>query len=189
MENLSEFFERRADELSKLPFLVGKVEDRVVDYLNSIDLSKFEVIAKGSTTTRDGIQTINVVGHIDNSFKKFLKDKYILPSIMKLKAYYQIDDVHLNHIHFIQYKKGGVQLLHDHKCCEDWGFLIYLNDDEGGETVLYDGKQVFKNTVNKGKFLVVPSWMKHEGLEVKNNKKIFLVAVQEVGKNWFNTKT
>lgn len=179
----------REDQLSKLPFWLGEMEDKVIDYLNSIDLSKFEMVKEGSTTTRNGIQTINIIDHIDNNFKKYLKDKYVLPSIMKLKAYYEIDDIYFNHIHFIQYQKGGIQLLHDHRCCEDWGLLVFLNDDEGGETILYDGKQVFKNSVNKGKFLVIPNWMKHEGLEVKNNKKIFLIAIQEVGKRWINTVT
>jgi hypothetical protein len=31
--------------------------------------------------------------------------------------------------------------------------------------------------------------MKHEGLEVKNNKKIFLIAIQEIGKKWDSVKT
>jgi hypothetical protein len=179
----------RADNLPPTSFKIGKIEDRVIKYLNSIDLSKFPITEDNSTTTRGGIQTVNIINYINKDFLKYLKEKYIFPCIEELKPYYSIDDLHFNHIHFIQYQKGGTQLLHDHKCCEDWGFLLFLNDDEGGETVLYDGGQVYKNSVNKGKFIIMPSWMKHEGLEVKNNKKIFLIAIQEIGKKWDSVKT
>jgi hypothetical protein len=140
------------------------------------------------TYTQNGIQTYNMLEKIDKSLILHLSTLYIAPALNKLVSkYISYTNFSILYLHLIEYNQEGSQNLHNHFNREDFGFILYLNDCPDGSTIFYSNHP-HESPLNvfpkKGKLVIFPSYLYHEGLETNNNKKVLVGAIGLNNRNW-----
>ena len=163
-------------------------EPKILDYLlgffpldPSDDLSH-------QTYTQNGIQTHNMLKKIDESLMWHLASNYFIPTINKfISSNLSYDNINILYLHMIEYRGNGSQDLHCHVDVEDFGFIIYLNDCPDGGTLFYSNNPhelPFNVLPQKGKLVIFPSYLYHEGLETNSNKKVLVGGISLRNRNW-----
>tara|TARA_E500000331_G_scaffold206623_1_gene198171 strand:- start:901 stop:1413 length:513 start_codon:yes stop_codon:yes gene_type:complete len=124
--------------------------------------------------TRNGIQTKNIF--ILNDFKPILEllqdiRNVLTKSIGQRMEYYWA--------HMIEYEEGGWQGLHHHAPREDVSFILYLTDNDDGQTYFNidkgDGLQYQIHTFpKKGKLVYFDAVYDHGAKVTKTNKMVLV---------------
>jgi hypothetical protein len=142
--------------------ILKKYFKEILDIVSSIDETKFKL--NEITCTKNGYQTVNIVS---------LFNKDLLKNVLRYKNFHK----HIFHIHFIEYKKGGYQTIHNHFATEKYSFIIYLNNSDGN-TVFYNvNNKTIKIKPKERTLLIFDSGIDHQALESYQNKKILVGAI------------
>ena len=131
-------------------------------------------ILKEYSRTRKGIQTKNIF--ILNDFKPILKllqdiRNILTQSIGQRMEYYWA--------HMIEYEEGGWQAEHHHAPKEDVSFILYLTDNDDGQTYFKintdDGLDYELHTFpKKGKLVYFDAVYDHGAKVTKTNKMVLV---------------
>ena len=131
-------------------------------------------ILKEYSCTRKGIQTKNIF--ILNDFKPILKllqeiRNILTQSIGQRMEYYWA--------HMIEYEEGGSQTEHHHAPKEDVSFILYLTDNDDGQTYFKintdDGLDYELHTFpKKGKLVYFDAVYDHGAKVTKTNKMVLV---------------
>ena len=78
-----------------------------------------------------------------------------------------------DHLHILDYKKGGYISLHNHVHAEDYSSLLYLNDCDDGATYFINEGKEYEILPEKNKLLVYPSHIFHGG-KYTTSKKVLV---------------
>ena len=90
-----------------------------------------------------------------------------------------------NHLHMLDYKKGGHISLHNHVHAEDYSSLLYLNDCDDGATYFVCGDKKYEVLPEKNKLIIYPSHIFHGG-RYTTSKKV-LVSGYKFKYNFLST--
>jgi len=145
--------------------IIKKIQEEVFSYCSDL----FDFLKKHNTEneleslTIDGFQTKNVINFFTDNIKfKILNNYNLLENI--------------EHIHFIEYFKGGYQKEHNHEKTEKSSFILYLNNSDGATVFKLDDKEV-KVEPEKGKIIFFDSKIFHYALPSFSNKKVMVGAL------------
>lgn len=133
--------------------------------------------------TRQGIQTTNIIRHIDPScIDEIYKyaHLYITDYYEKRLYYYYLN---IDYAHMIHYLKGGHQLIHTHSKIEDHSFIVYLNDSSGC-TRIYCGDSHIDIPSKRGKLVVFDAALYHEGTVCEEERKLIVGSIRFLYKVW-----
>jgi len=127
-----------------------------------------------SSCTRKGIQTKNIF--ILNDFKPILK---LLQEIRNILTQSIGQRLEYYWAHMIEYEEGGWQELHTHAPREDVSFILYLTDNDDGQTYFKintdDGLDYELHTFpKKGKLVYFDAVYDHGAKVTKTNKMVLV---------------
>jgi hypothetical protein len=169
----------------KLPSLYEfKINDESLNFL----LDKLEFYKKNSiywrneenyspankVVTENGDHTDNLLDYDDDlvNFLESIKQDFEKKFEQKFELFWS---------HIIHYYPGGYQKFHKHDHNEDFGFLIYLNDCDGGETVftLNEKRKTIKSIKpRKGNGIFFLASLGHYGDVCKTEKKVLFCGLK-----------
>ena len=159
------------------------VNENIVNSFNAVlDSCIKNNIRSGPTATYEGFQTPNVIEKIGPSILEDLS-KYFSDFLLDRSNFYHTDDVFIDHIHLIQYYKGGLQNAHDHFATEDYSFILYLNDADG-DTKFHVRDEIINSRPEKGKLLIFDSFIWHSGEVSNEGKRVAVGALRVYNKRW-----
>lgn len=167
----------------------SKVDDDVIKYFKEIEFDSNDWIDLNRLSTVNGKQTRNVIHKIDPNLIKYLIDNHLMNMVNQIKGDYTLDGIEVDYLHYIKYEKGGYQRVHSHKSYEDYSFIIYLDDGQGGETIIYPYGVPVVSKVTKGNLVFFPSYLFHEGAKILDKKEIIVGSIREIGKKWTPRKS
>jgi len=145
--------------------IIKNIQPEVLSYCSDLFdfLKKHKTENELETLTIDGFQTKNVINFFTDDIKfKILNNYNLLETI--------------EHIHFIEYFKGGYQKEHNHEKTEKSSFILYLNDSNGATVFKLNDKEV-KVEPEKGKIIFFDSKIFHYALPSFLNKKVMVGAL------------
>ena len=140
------------------------LKDTTVDkILDCIKNNNFEDISF-RTMTEKGFQTGNIINYFS---------KELLKEILPFNGF----DERCFHLHYIEYSDGGRQVNHNHIDTEEYSFIVYLNDSDGGT---YFQEPINTKVVpEKGKVIIFKSSVYHGGLPSFKNKKVLVGSIDK----------
>ena len=155
------------DESSSLKLF--DISDTTVNsFLKLLDIFKQANYKNDGTCTKYGFQTKNIL-----RFEPALNvTQALLKEIGK-----DTQGMVCEHVHIIDYAKGGYQEPHNHATTEDFSFILYLNDSPDGETIFYEIGPILPK---KGQCVFFKSDILHWAVESHFGKKIVVGALKKV---------
>ena len=149
---------------------IGYTEDYITnDLLNILNKLKQNNngITDNSVSTQQGFQTHNLLE--ENCIKPYLEYMISLLPSNTLKHRW---------FHMIDYDLKGYQLEHDHSKTETYSYILYLETSKSGETYFkFNDTNIMYIKPIKNMIVFFPSYLKHGGLKVLDNKKVAVGAL------------
>ena len=133
--------------------------------------------------TTKGIQSKNL-----KTLKDFMEDntfqdclKFLWETLQTITG----ENLYYNHIHFVEYERGGYQIEHNHARHspahnEDYSAVFYLNTCRGGETFFTDPPKSF--SPKKGDMIFFPADFTHGAKKTSSwfvKKKVLVLGLRK----------
>jgi hypothetical protein len=145
--------------------VTNEISDGLSNILNNLKNNNIG-IPYNSSCTKQGFQTDNLM---DNETVK--------PYLNKILSMLPSKDFKHRWFHMIDYDINGIQEEHNHIETEIYSYIIYLESSNSGETYFnLNNSKMFVKPV-KNMIVFFPSWLKHGGLKVLDNKKVAVGAL------------